>query len=126
MTTVRSSLDGKTPEPETPILGAHVHYYRDLERHDPPAEAAALDLPVFVLQGGRDYQVTLEDFARWQKTLAERPGACLEVYDSLDHLFRHGTGASTPQDYERPAPVAPEVLDDLAAWIGDGSCPNAG
>ena len=75
----------------------------------PGAELAILQYPVDVFTG--------EDFARWRAALDGRPGACLKVYAGLDHLFRHGTGPSTPRDYERPAPVAPEVLDDVAAAL---------
>ena len=121
---LRAALDGEAEPPSTQTLGAPFKYFESLEERDPPAEAAALGLPVFVLQGTRDYQVTMKDFALWQTALAERPGACLKAYDGLDHLFRHGTGPSNPQDYERPAPMAPAVLDDLAAWIGEWRCPR--
>lgn len=121
--TLRKVLDGEAPAPPGALLGAPVGYYRDLESHDPPAAAAALGLPVLVLQGKRDYQVTMDDFARWQEALAGNPRACLKAYEGLDHLFRHGTGPSTPADYGRPAPVSPQVIDDLAAWIKDGRCP---
>lgn len=120
---LRGALAGKAPAPPGMHLGAPVGYYRDLEAHDPPAEAVALGLPILVLQGERDYQATMEDFARWQAALAGRPGACLRVYAGMDHLFRHGTGPSTPADYERPEPLSPQVIDDVAAWIKDGTCP---
>lgn len=120
--TLRDAIAGKAPAPGL-HLGAPVGYFRDLEAHDPPAEAVALGLPILVLQGDRDYQATMEDFARWQAALTGRPGACLKVYEGLDHLFRHGTGPSTPADYERPEPLSPEVIDDVAAWIKDGKCP---
>jgi len=120
---MRAALDGKAPPPSEPLLGAPFAYYQDLESYDPPAEAVSLGLPILVVQGARDYQVTLEDFQRWQKALSGRPGACLKVYEGLDHLFRHGTGPSGPQDYERAAPMAPKVLDDLAAWVKERRCP---
>ncbi|MCP4664663.1 MAG: alpha/beta fold hydrolase [bacterium] len=120
---LRAALDGRAPPPSEPLLGAPFAYYQDLESYDPPAEAASLGLPILVVQGARDYQVTLEDFKRWQKALSGRAGACLKVYEGLDHLFRHGTGPSGPRDYERAAPMAPKVLDDLAAWVKERRCP---
>lgn len=124
VTTVRSALSGKTADPGEATLGVPIGYFRDLEAHDPPAQAAKLDLPVLVLQGGRDYQVTLRDFERWRQALSGRPAACLKVYDDLDHLFRKGSGPSTPQDYERKAPVDPGVIRDIAGWILGGTCPG--
>ena len=40
-----------------------------------------------------------------------------------NHLFREGTGPSGPEDYERAAPVATAVLDDIAGWVRDRRCP---
>jgi len=120
---LRSALAGEAPPPAGQILGAPFAYWRDLDRHDPPAEAAALGLPILVLQGERDYQVTMEDFARWQEALAGKSGACLKSYAALDHLFRPGDGPSTPADYERAVAVAERVVGDVAAWILKGECP---
>jgi dienelactone hydrolase len=101
-------------------LGAPKGYFTDLEAHDAPAEAAALDIPVLVLQGGRDYQVTMKDFEKWKLALAGRPQACVKVYETLDHLMRAGEGKSGPEDYAMPRPVAAEVIEDMAAFVLKG------
>jgi dienelactone hydrolase len=124
--TLRGALAGTAPAPAGSVLGAPLGYYRDLEQHDPPAEAAALGLPILVLQGERDYQVTLEDFARWRTALEGKPFACLATYPELDHLFRSGTGPSTPADYSRPAKLDPRVVEDVAGWILERRCPRKG
>jgi dienelactone hydrolase len=102
-------------------LGAPIGYFTDLEAHDAPAEAAALDIPVLVLQGVRDYQVTMKDFEKWKRALAGRPRACVKVYEALDHLMRAGEGKSGPEDYAVPRPVAVEVIEDIAAFV-HGAC----
>jgi dienelactone hydrolase len=122
---LRAALEGEAPSPEGAVLGAPFGYYADLERHDPPAEAAELGLPILVLQGERDYQVTLEDFERWRQALASKPFACLVTYEGLDHLFRSGTGPSGPEDYSRQAPVEARVIDDIAGWIEERRCPRS-
>jgi len=120
---LRSALAGETPPPEGSILGAPVSYYRDLEAHDGPAAAAGLGLRCLILQGGRDYQVTMKDFGRWNAALEGKSFACLIAYPGLDHLFRGGSGASGPADYESRAPVADHVINDIAAWIQEQRCP---
>lgn len=122
---IRAALDGKGPAPAGKPLGYPIGFYRDLEQHDPPAEAAELGLPILVLQGKRDYQVTMQDFELWQRALAGKPFACTVVYDELDHLFRAGSGPSRPEDYfEHQAPVASQLIDDMANWIKQGKCPD--
>lgn len=109
-------------------LHAPVGYFTDLEAHDAPAEAAALGIPVLVLQGGRDYQVTMADFANWRKALGDSPRARLVLHDDLDHLMRSGSGTPGPDDYASPRPVADVVVTDIADFIhgGRGPAPGAG
>jgi dienelactone hydrolase len=120
---IRQALDGDGPAPPGMILGAPIGYYEDLEAYDPPAAAAALELPTLILQGGRDYQVTGEDFAGWQGALTGKPFVCLHLYEGMDHLFRKGEGVPGPHDYDRREPVDGGVIDDIAAWIKTRRCP---
>lgn len=118
---IRDGLAGKSI-PKGFHLGAPLAYYQDLARHDAPKELAALGLPCLILQGGRDYQVTLDDFARWREALSNDGNACLRVFNDLDHLFRSGTGQSSPQDYDVAKPVSPQVIDCIANWINTRDC----
>jgi uncharacterized protein len=99
------------------LLGAGAAYWLDLARHDPVALAAAERRPMLVLQGDRDYQVTLDDYARWEKALGKKKNATLKRYAALNHLFIAGEGKSTPGEYQEPGNVAPEVVADIAAFI---------
>jgi len=74
---------------------------------------------VLVLQGGRDYQVTVDDFAQWKNALTGRPNAQLRLYPALNHLFLAGTGKSLPAEYSVPGHVPVDVIDDIARWILD-------
>ena len=70
-----------------------------------------------VLQGERDYQVTLTDLERWRQALADRPNVKFIAYPKLNHLFVAGEGKSTPAEYSVPGNVAAGVIQDIAAWI---------
>lgn len=114
-------------ETEQPVyLGAPLTYWRDLEGYEPAVVARELDLPILVLQGERDYQVVEADLAGWRRALGEAERACIVSYPELDHLFRTGTGPSTPADYQRPGEVEPEVIEDVAEWILERECPAVG
>jgi dienelactone hydrolase len=93
-------------------------YFLDLRGYEPTTAAAHLAIPIYIGQGGRDFQVTTADFGQWQKALAHRPNVTLKLYPSLDHLLFPGVGASTPAEYLVPGlHVADDVVTDLVAWI---------
>jgi dienelactone hydrolase len=100
------------------VLGVPASYWLDLRGYRPAEEARTLKQPMLVLQGGRDYQVTLEDFDNWKRALGERSNVELRVYPELNHLFVAGEGKSTPAEYEKPGHVAESVVTDIATWIG--------
>ena len=101
------------------LFGWPASYWLDLRGYDPVATAAALDRPILILQGARDYQVTADgDLARWQAGLADRPDVTIRVYDADDHMFFRGKGPSTPAAYESPQHVDPAVVTDIAGWLG--------
>ena len=68
--TVKSSkLSKDTPPNELP-LRSPANYWLDLRRYDAAAAAKELSQPMLILQGGRDYQVTSDDFQGWKNALS--------------------------------------------------------
>jgi dienelactone hydrolase len=108
------------PAADEVILGAPASYWLALRQYDPAAAAAKLPQPVLVLQGERDYQVSMADFAGWQKALAGKANARCKSYPGLNHLFIEGRGRSTPEEYGKAGHVAAEVVADVAAWVKGG------
>jgi uncharacterized protein len=110
-------LSSSTPGSSLPF-GLSGAYWLDLRSYDPVATAAALDKPMFILQGGRDYQVSVEeDLPRWKEGLGQRPEVTIRIYDADNHLFFSGTGPSTPAEYDPAQHVDPSVVADIAAWL---------
>jgi dienelactone hydrolase len=106
--------DASNPER---IFGAPASYWLDLRGYDPPVAAARVRQPMLVLQGERDYQVTMEEFSRWRSALADRPDVVFHSYPTLNHLFVAGTGASVPSEYDTSGHVSEAVVRDIATWI---------
>ena len=105
------------PEDSSSLFSAPASYWLDLRGYNPPETAKELKQPLLILQGERDYQVTMEDFKRWTTALATKSNVTLKSYPSLNHLFISGTGRSTPSEYEQPGHVDGLVVEDIAAWI---------
>jgi fermentation-respiration switch protein FrsA (DUF1100 family) len=99
------------------VFGAPRSYWADLATYDPVATAETLHVPMLILQGLRDYQVTMEDFARWNSTFSGNPQVTLKTYPSLNHLFIPGTGVPTNAEYLVEGHVAEQVVNDIASWI---------
>jgi dienelactone hydrolase len=101
----------------TMMEGAPASYWLDLRDYDPAASARALAIPMLILQGERDYQVTSVDFDGWKSGLASRKDVTLKLYPGLNHLFIAGAGQSLPSEYGVPGHVSADVIADVAAWI---------
>ena len=91
-------------------------YWEFANAYKPVSVAAKLKLPIFVLQGERDYQATMEDFAFWRFGLWRNKNAFFKSYPKLNHLLQEGTGKATPMEYSRASSVPAYVLNDLAAF----------
>jgi hypothetical protein len=115
-------LSAATPASELPF-GLPATYWLDLRDHRSEQIAAELDRPMLILQGGRDYQVTIAgDLHRWESTLAARPDVTVRVYGADNHFFFTGTGPSSPAEYEPPQHMDLRVITDIATWLtSDGA-----
>lgn len=99
------------------FLGSGKAYWQDMAKYSPVATAKNLTLPMLVLQGERDYQVTMVDFKAWADGLKGRNNVVLKSYPDLNHLFMTGTGKSTPAEYSQPSHINKCVIKDIADWI---------
>jgi len=99
------------------VMGAPAAYWLDLRGYRPAEVARDLKQPLLILQGQRDYQVTMADFKIWQDALRGRANVTFKSYPDLNHLFMAGQGPSTPAEYQQPGHVAELLVTDIAAWI---------
>jgi fermentation-respiration switch protein FrsA (DUF1100 family) len=105
--------DGSGPA----ILGAPPTYWLDLKGYNPAEKAKTLNLPMLILQGERDYQVSMKDFDLWKAAVGGGKGVVMKSYPALNHLFVAGVGKSLPAEYAKPGHVAVEVVDEIAAFV---------
>ena len=99
------------------ISGAPASYWLDLRDYDPSAAAMSIKAPMLIVQGERDFQVTMEEFARWRAALSSP----FRSYPALNHSFVAGAGPSSPAEYQAVGHVAEVVVRDIGSWILSGT-----
>jgi uncharacterized protein len=104
------------------VFFAPAHYWRDLFARTPLETLRGLPLPVLVLQGGKDYQVTKADYDLVAAALAAKSVALRELhwFPGLNHLFIAvpGEGPSTGAEYGAAGHVDAAVVAAIVQWIG--------
>ena len=101
---------------DTP-LNLPPRYWRSFDRIDPVADAKAARLPMLLLQGGRDFQVTDTDWQRWRGALGHDPRATFHHYPALNHLGIAGDGPGNIAEYGHAGHVDAALIADVATWI---------
>lgn len=116
----RKLLDNADPKspPRGSFFGASQDYWMSLHSYHPVEVAQSLSMPMLVLQGGSDYQVSpTRDFSRWKAAFADDPRVQFHEYAGLSHLFMLARNPPSPADYGVPGHVDPQVIRDIAKWI---------
>ena len=107
--------------PQTPMDSLPFHtpaiYWLYLRDYDQVRTARKLKIPILLLQGERDYQVTMQDFNIWEKNLSGKKSVKFVSYPKLNHLFMEGEGKSSPAEYTKQNHIPEYVIRDLAKWI---------
>lgn len=84
---------------------------------DATATVARIPVPVLIVQGAADLQVRVADA---EALHAARPDARLAILPGVNHVMKHAEGPLGAQlaSYRDPTmPVAPELIEAVAAWI---------
>lgn len=113
----KKKLPQDTPVDSFPF-GVRASYWNYLNKYDQVKVFKKLTLPTLVLQGERDYQVTMTDFGLWQNAAKKRKGPTQFIsYPKLNHLFIAGEGPSKPSEYQLPGSLDAKVVKDISEWI---------
>ncbi len=103
--------------PKGILMGVSPKYWKSIMNYDQVATAKKLNLPVYILNGARDYQVTLKEFELWKQALATKNRVQFTSYPKLNHLFLEGEGKPNPSEYNTPGHIPQYVIDDLTTFI---------
>lgn len=99
------------------ILGLPASYWADLNAMNQIEIAKKLNTRIFIIQGGNDFQVTLQDYYLWTSGLKGKKMVDSKIYPMVNHLFSFVNEKGNTQQYQEPLHVDQPVVDDLASWI---------
>jgi pimeloyl-ACP methyl ester carboxylesterase len=97
---------------------ANRRFMQTWAKYDPTAEIARVKVPVLIVQGGKDIQVSEADA---RALAAAQPSATLLLIPSANHVYRAATTSdlrSQMKLYTDPTiPVVPELASGIVGWV---------
>lgn len=94
-------------------------FWKGIANYDPVATLKDNSkTPFLILQGEKDYQITMEDFAIWKEEVGDKSNVQMQSFPGLTHLFTPTDAErGSPQDYFAPNNVSEGVIDVIAEWV---------
>jgi len=85
-------------------------------KYDPLREIAALEVPVLIVQGTTDLQISIEDAKR---LAAAKKNAKLRLIDGMNHVLKHATLPAEQQAaYTDPSlPIKAQAVEEIIAFL---------
>lgn len=109
-----------TPEDipeETAVFGYYKNYWIDMYEYNPLGMAANIKVPILMLQGGRDYQVSMTQFDIWKNKFLYYSNWTFKTYETLNHFMMEGTGIFYTYEYQTQSKMSSQVVDDIAIFV---------
>ena len=101
--------------------GTTLYYFKEMAVHPAADYLLAGTKPVLILQGDKDFQVSVEkDFNAYKVLLKDRPNVTYRLYEGLNHAFVPAISDNImkmKQEYGVERHIGEEVISDLASWI---------
>jgi len=92
-------------------------YWLWINQYDQIKVAKKLTIPIYILQGARDYQVDKKNFAMWEKKLKNNKNVSFKMYEKMNHIMHAGEGESTYSEYSIMRHIPFEVINDIKVWL---------
>ena len=103
--------------PDSIILGAPASYWVDLNNYDQLATAKNLKNGILIIQGEKDFQVSVRDFEAWKSRLSANKNVTFKLYPDLNHLLSVQKEKGNGSQYRLPANVDINLINDISLWI---------
>jgi dienelactone hydrolase len=101
--------------------GTTLYYFKEMGEHPASAYLEKTEKPILVMQGSKDFQVSVEkDYALYQQLLKDRKNVSFRLYEGLNHCFVpavYGSITKAAQEYKVEQHIGEDVIADVANWI---------
>lgn len=101
--------------------GTTLYYFKEMGEHAAADYLTALEKPVLIMQGEKDFQVKVDkDFAAYQALLNGKPNVRFQLYPNLNHAFVpsvYGSITKAKKEYNIEQHIGDSVIADIADWI---------
>ncbi|GGF99763.1 alpha/beta hydrolase family protein [Paenibacillus aceti] len=95
------------------------YWWFEQKNYNPAEAAKGQNVPMLVLQGENDWQVTMKQFEGWKTALKARKNVKFKSYPHVNHLLTEYKNLSIGTEYAKPSNVSQDIVNDIATWIKD-------
>jgi dienelactone hydrolase len=101
--------------------GTTLYYFKEMGEHSVADYLATTKKPMLIVQGEKDFQVSVEkDFNEYKRLLNDKTNVEFRLYENLNHAFvnyLYSDILKTKQEYNTERHIGEEVIFDIADWI---------
>ena len=101
--------------------GTTLYYFKEMGEHPAADYLTALEKPVLILQGEKDFQATAAvDYVAYQAMLNGKPNVAFQLYEGLNHAFVpaiYEDIMKAKQECGKERHIGEDVIGDIANWI---------
>lgn len=101
--------------------GTSLYYFKEMGEHSVADYLATTKKPMLIVQGEKDFQVSVEkDFNEYKRLLNDKTNVEFRLYENLNHAFvnyLYSDILKAKQEYNTERHIGEEVISDIADWI---------
>ena len=101
--------------------GTTLYYFKEMGEHSVADYLATTKKPMLIVQGEKDFQVSVEkDFYEYKRLLNDKTNVEFRLYENLNHAFvnyLYSDILKAKQEYNTERHIGEEVISDIADWI---------
>lgn len=98
-----------------------LYYFKEMGEHNSVNYLKDLDKPMLIMQGDKDFQVSVEkDFNLYKELLKNKDKVTFKLYENLNHAFVpsvYGNIKNAKKEYNVRQSICDYVMDDIANWV---------